>query len=440
VAQAPRSPSRPVRPAGPSPARTAHAGPFAARPLTARPAASRATPAEPEESGRATKISLGSAFAAESGNYFLLLGTVLFLVSFGLVMVLSASTIDSFNENQGFFGIFLRQAMYVFIGVPLMLVVSRMSPQFWKRWAWVLIAVASALQLLVFTPLGYSVGENRGWIRVGGFTAQPAELVKVALVVWLAFILSRKRHLLSQWPHVLIPVGPVAGGAILLVMLGQDLGTVIIMASIVIGAMFFAGVPLRILGTIIAAGAVGAAIMTMTSDSRSSRVMNFIQGTCDYSSDCWQPTHGMYALAAGGVFGVGLGNSKAKWSWLPAADNDYIFAIIGEELGMIGAIVVLLLFVVMAVAFIRIIRSTTDSFSRILTGAVMVWIVAQAFINIAVVLRLLPVLGVPLPLMSSGGSALITTLIALGMVLGIARRPPTIELPDVTPVGAGLAR
>ncbi|WP_227496897.1 putative lipid II flippase FtsW [Planctomonas psychrotolerans] len=414
--------------------------------MTARPVA-HPVPGSEESDGRpgtdrarATRISLGSAFAAESGNYFLLLGTVLFLVSFGLVMVLSASTIDSFNDNQGFFGAFLRQALYVFIGVPLMLVVSRMSPQFWKRWAWVLIVGASVLQLLVFSPLGYSVGENRGWIRIGGFTAQPAEAVKVALVVWLAYILSRKRHLLNSWPHVIIPAGPVAGGAILLVMLGQDLGTVLIMAAIVIGAMFFAGVPLRILGTLIALGALGSVVMTMTSASRSSRVMNFIQGTCDYASDCWQPTHGMYALAAGGVFGVGLGNSKAKWSWLPAADNDYIFAIIGEELGMIGAIVVLLLFVVMAVAFIRIIRSTTDSFSRILTGAVMVWIIAQAFVNIAVVLRLLPVLGVPLPLMSSGGSALITTLVALGMVLGIARKPPTGELPDVTPIGAGLAR
>ena len=394
----------------------------------------------PVAGGRAAKISLGSAFTAESSNYFLLLGTTLFLVVFGLVMVLSSSTIDSFNENQGFFGIFLRQALYAVIGVPIMLVVSRLSPLFWKQWAWVIIAGACALQLLVFTGLGYSVGENRGWIRVGGFTAQPAELVKVALVIWLAFILSRKRHLLREWPHVLIPAGPVAGGAILLVLLGQDLGTVIIMAAIVIGAMFFAGVPLRFLAVILAVGALGAAVMTATSDSRSARVMNFLQGTCDYASDCWQPTHGMYALAAGGVFGVGLGNSKAKWSWLPAADNDYIFAIIGEELGLIGAIVVLVLFVVMAIAFIRIIRSTTDSFSRVLTGAVMVWIIAQAFINIAVVLRLLPVLGVPLPLMSSGGSALLTTLAAIGIVLGVARRPATRELPDVTPVGIGLVR
>jgi cell division protein FtsW len=408
---------------------------------TARPvrgtAGVSARAAATDTGGRAATISLGRSFAAESGNYFLLLGTTLFLVLFGLVMVLSSSTIDSFNADQGFFGSFLRQGMYAVIGVPLMLIVSSVPSLFWKKRAWLIMGAAAVLQLLVVaTPLGIEVYGNRNWISLGPITAQPSELVKVGLVIWLAFILARKRHLLNSWPHVLIPIGPVAGGSIGLVLLGSDLGTVIILASIVVGALFFAGVPVRMLAIIVAAGAAGAVLMTLISPNRMVRVLGFLNGTTDYEGSGWQATHGLYALAAGGVFGVGLGNSKAKWSWLPAADNDYIFAIIGEELGLIGAVVLLLLFVVMAIAFIRIIRSTNDPFSRVLVGSVMVWIIGQAFVNIAVVLQLLPVLGVPLPLMSSGGSALITTLVAIGVVLGIARRPPDAEDPVAPPLGA----
>src|SRR5690606_39262898 len=147
----------------------------------------------------------------------------------------------------------------------------------------------------------------------------------------------------------------------------------------------------------------------------------------DYADVCWQVQHGTWALASGGLFGVGLGNSKAKWNWLPEADNDFIFAVIGEELGLIGAIVVLVLYVVMAIAFARILRGTTDPFARTVTGAVMVWVVGQAMVNIAVVLGLLPVLGVPLPLISAGGSALIATLLAIGVVLSFARTQGKIE-------------
>jgi cell division protein FtsW len=162
------------------------------------------------------------------------------------------------------------------------------------------------------------------------------------------------------------------------------------------------------------------------SSSRTQRINAWLYGCSaeDYYAFCWQPTHGTWALAAGGIFGVGLGNSKAKWSWLPEADNDYIFAIIGEELGFIGALVVLILLIVLAIAFVRIIRANTDPFARIVTAGVMVWIIGQALVNIAVVLGLLPVLGVPLPLISAGGSALISSLLAIGVVLSFARTKP----------------
>ncbi len=368
------------------------------------------------------RISLGQVFTAESGNYFLLLGTTLFLVLLGLVMVLSSSSIDSFTQRQGFFGVFSKQGLFALIGIPLMLVVSRLPIRFWKRWAWLAIFIAIGVQLLVFTPLGDEVGGNLNWIAIGGYTFQPSELVKLALVIWMGAILAKKEALLGRMGHIIVPILPVAGGAILLVLIGGDLGTVMIMAGLVFGALFFAGIKLRMLILPVIVGATIAVVVAFSSASRTDRIAAFFNGKgADYEGTDWQAQHGEWALAGGGVFGVGLGNSRAKWSWLPAADNDYIFAIIGEELGLVGAIVVLLLFIALAIAFVRIIRSSNDMFSKVVTGAVMVWLVGQAFVNIAVVLGVLPVLGVPLPLISSGGSALLTTLAAIGIVLGVAR-------------------
>jgi cell division protein FtsW len=364
-------------------------------------------------------------FTAENRNYFLLLGTTLFLVIFGLVMVLSSSTIESYVADEGFFGRFTRQGLYAVIGIPLMLLASRMPPRFWKRWAWPALMAGGALQLLVFVPgIGFGYGGNNNWIRIGDFTAQPSEFVKIALIVWVAWMLSTKQDLLDDWKHAMIPVAPVAGVAIGFVMLGNDLGTATIMIMVVLGCMFFAGVRLRHLFAAVVAIAVMGLVFAATSTSRSSRISVWLNGCSaeDYQGDCWQVEHGNWALAAGGLFGRGLGNSTAKWGWLPESGNDFIFAIIGEELGLIGATVVLGLFVVLAIAFVRIIRATRDTFTRVATGAVMVWVIGQAFVNIAVVLGVLPVLGVPLPLISAGGSALIASLLGIGVVLSFARR------------------
>ena len=370
-------------------------------------------------------VGVRKLFAAETSNYFLLLGTTVFLVAFGLVMVLSSSSVESHLESDDFFASFARQGLYALIGVPFMLVASRMPSSFWKRWAWAAIFVGLGLQLLVFTGLGYEYGGNRNWINFGSFSAQPSELLKLALIVWMAFILTSKEGLLDDWKHVLIPIGPVAGLAIGLVLIGNDLGTAVIMLAIVLGGMFFAGVRLKFIGATVAILAFFGLIFAFASTSRSDRISAWINGCtpAQYETFCWQPTHGTWALASGGIFGVGLGNSKAKWSWLPEADNDYIFAIIGEELGLIGAVVVLVLFIVLAFSFIRIIRSNNDPFARIVTAGIGIWIVGQAFINIAVVLGVLPVLGVPLPLISAGGSALIAGLLAIGVVLSFAREP-----------------
>lgn len=371
-------------------------------------------------------VAVRRIFAAENANYFLLLGVTLFLVAFGLVMVLSSSSIDSYKENDGnSFALFLRQGMFALIGVPLMLVASRMPASFWKRWAWALLVGALLFQFLIFTPLSTGgVQGNNNWVKVAGVTAQPSELVKLALIVWIAYILSRKEELLYDWKHVLLPVAPVALFAIALVLGGNDLGTAAIMLAIVLGCLYFAGIRLRFLFVAMLVIGLIAFMATATGASRTSRISLWLAGCpTDTSGNylCWQPVHGQWALASGGIFGVGLGNSKMKWSWLPAAENDYIFAIVGEELGLIGAVVVLLLLIVLAVSFVRIIRSSDDAFARIVTSGVLIWIIGQALVNIAVVLGLLPVLGVPLPLISAGGSALISTLLAIGVVLSLSR-------------------
>jgi len=344
------------------------------------------------------------------------------LVGIGLIMVLSSSSITSYLDDQGFLGGFWNQATYALIGIPLMLIVSRFPISFWKKWAWVLFGLGLLLQALVFTPLGYGLYGNRNWIRIGSFTAQPSETLKLALIVWIGAVLLKKEPLFGQKRHELIPViFPGAMIALASVMIGKDMGTALMMAGAVLGAVYFGGMSMRSIGIVAGVGLLGAAGFLLTSENRMGRLFSFLGHDYDYGGLDWQPLHGLWALAGGGIFGVGLGNSKAKWSWLPAADNDYIFAIIGEELGMIGAVLVILLYVALAAVMLRAISRARDRFGRAVIGGIMVWIVGQAFVNIGVVIRVLPVLGVPLPLISAGGTALIACLLALGVVISIAR-------------------
>ncbi|WP_420364363.1 putative lipid II flippase FtsW [Curtobacterium sp. L3-7] len=373
-------------------------------------------------------VAVKNVFVAESSSFYTILGVTLFLVVFGVVMVLSSSSVEQYKETHDFFGAFTRQGMYAVIGVPLMLIASRLPVAFWRKWAMWIVGVGLVVQaLVVLTPLGYSIQGNRNWIRVGSFTAQPSEILKLALVLGIGAIMYVKRDKLDDWKEVFVPVGIASLLSIGLVLVGGDQGTAMIMMILVFGSLFVGGARLRHL----LVGVIGLAVLlpfvTMASSSRSSRISAWLSGCTDtsqYQDLCWQPVHGMWALASGGVFGVGLGNSKAKWSWLPEADNDYIFAIIGEELGLIGAVVVLALFVVLAIGMIKVIRLSNDPFVRTVTGGVLAWVIGQALVNIGVVLGLLPVLGVPLPLISAGGSALIMTLVAIGVVLSFARELP----------------
>lgn len=374
------------------------------------------------------KFNLGHAFSAESANFYWLAGTTVLTVLFGLLMVLSASAVGSFLNEAGFFGSFLRQFGAALIGIPLMLLISRLPLTSYRRYANVLLLASGLFQFLVFTPLGAESGGNRNWVNIGITTVQPSELIKLAVAIWLGVYLPAiiERNGPTNW-RVLIPTLPLFA-LTALVLVGGDMGTAIIIFIIIVGGLFFSGISIKVISLPIIAGIFSGIMLAITSPNRMARIMSFLDANCvDYTNFCWQPLHGKWALANGGVFGVGLGQSKAKWSWLPAADNDYIFAVIGEELGLIGAIVVIGLFVALTVVFLRIIRSARDPLVRIATGGIMFWIVGQALINIGVVVGVLPVLGVPLPLLSAGGSSLVMILAAIGVVLSFTSDEPAVK-------------
>lgn len=360
-------------------------------------------------------------------SYYLVGGAMLLLLAIGVVMVLSASSVASIRENQGNpYVTFLAQARYVLIGLPVLVLASRVPVSWYRRLAWPSFLLGLGLQALIFTPLARGEKGNTNWVFIPGLgqTLQPSEFLKVGLALWLGLVLTRKAHLLHDWRHVLVPGLIGAGLALALVMGGHDLGTALIMAGLVAGAMFVGGVPLRwfAIAVVVAAGA--ATYLIVVSGNRMARFSALFGSDCDEAGACYQTLHGLWGLGTGGISGVGLGASREKWSYLPEAYNDYIFAIIGEELGLLGTLLVLGLFTAMMIGMTRIIRRHPDPFVKITTGAIAVWILGQALVNIGVVIGFLPVIGVPLPLVSAGGSALVATMLAMGIVLAFARSEP----------------
>lgn len=397
---------------------------------TARPRKS------PESRSHSVRISLGRSLRPVSVEFLLIASTAILLTAFGVVMVFSATTVESLAASGNPFNDGLSHLLFAAIGIPLMFIVSRFPVTWLRKLAWPALVAGVVLQLLVFTPLGHEFGGNRNWIFIGSVTIQPSEFLKVALALWIGFILFRKRERLTRFWEFAIPILPVSALAIGTVLAGKDLGTVLIIAMAVFGALFFAGVRLRFLVPLLLAAVAGIAVMAITSSNRLARIMAVFDPDCDYLTQCYQPYHGLWGLAGGGLLGRGLGNSREKYNWLPAAADDYIFAIVGEELGLIGCVVVLALFAVLAVGIFRIVRRSDDIFTRAVAGGIGVWIVGQALVNIGVVLRVFPALGVPLPFLSAGGSSLWAILIACGLLLALARTLPEGRAPvGATPAG-----
>jgi cell division protein FtsW len=367
----------------------------------------------------------GRIFRAQSIYFYQLLGVTLFLVAFGLVMVLSASSIDSLKASNNSFAIFGKQALFAALGLIGMSLASLMPLEWWRGKAKFTYVVSMLLQLAVLF-IGIDINGNRNWISIFGIAIQPSEFLKVAVVLHVSVFLSaRGRELdsVATWKKA----GVIMVAAMILVFGGKDLGTMLIMLIMFYGLLALAGMPMKLMRFVAIATVVLIPLaLTIGSGSRIGRITAWLNPNApDPNGYNWQAEHGMWAISAGRIFGAGLGESKMKWSWIPEVENDFIFAVISEELGLIGALVVIALFVTLAISFFKIWQRTSDDFSRLVVSGIMIWIVFQALINMAVVLRLLPVLGVPLPLISAGGSSLIATLGAIGIVLAVERENHT---------------
>ncbi|MEW9519937.1 putative lipid II flippase FtsW [Streptomyces tubercidicus] len=407
--------ARSAKPATPRPAR---------RPSTARRPRGGRTPGGP----RGFHIRLRRAWDRPLTAYYLILGGSLLITVLGLVMVYSASQIKALQSGLAPTFFFRKQLLAAVLGGGLLLAASRMTVRLHRGLAYPLLAVSVFLMCLVQIPgIGVAVNGNQNWISLGGpFQMQPSEFAKLALVLWGADLLARKqdKRLLVQWKHLLVPLIPVAFLLLGLIMLGGDMGTAIILTAILFGLLWLAGAPTRLFVGVLGAATLIGALLIKTSANRMSRLACIGATDPGPGDQCWQAVHGIYALASGGFFGSGLGASMEKWGELPEPHTDFIFAITGEELGLAGTLSVLALFAALGYAGIRVAGRTEDPFVRYAAGGVTTWITAQAVINIGAVLGLLPIAGVPLPLFSYGGSALLPTMFAIGLLIAFAREEP----------------
>lgn len=357
--------------------------------------------------------------------YYLVIGSALLLVTLGLVMVLSASSVRSYQDSGSSFTVFERQLMWVALGLPAMWVALRLPPKAFRVLAYPALLLAVVGLILVFVPgIGVTRYGATRWLVLGPFTVQPAELAKLALVLWGADLLTRKQKLLRDWKHLLMPLLPVATLIAGLIMLEPDMGTTMTTLAVIFGLLWVVGAPMRIFAALVGAVGLLAGILAVTAPYRLERLTAFVNPFDDPLNTGYQGIQGLYALGSGGWFGVGLGGSRQKWEYLPNAHTDYIFAIVGEELGLFGTLAVLLLFALLAYAGVRIAQSTRDPFIRLAASGVTAWLLVQALVNMGAVTGLLPITGIPLPLVSFGGSSLVVSLFAIGMLASFARHEP----------------
>jgi cell division protein FtsW len=361
-------------------------------------------------------------------SYYLIVATTGLLLAIGLMMVLSASNITSYltSKDHNAYSIFASQAMYAALGIAVFVFVMRLPVRFFRVIGYpVLIVSALGLFALLVAPHAvHGVARNGSyrWIDIGPVLWQPSESAKLGLALWGAEVMVRKRKLMTSFKHLAVPLFPVA--AVLLGLVGtHDLGTGLCLLLILMALLWVSGVRLRVFGLMLAAAMAGVLGLIAVEPYRIARLSSFINPFADEVGG-FQAVQGLRALATGGLFGVGLGASRQAWGYLPEAYNDFIFAIIGEELGLIGCIVVIGLFCVLAYTGFRIARRTADPYTRLGAATCTVWLVGQAFINMGAVVGLLPITGIPLPLISYGGSSLVLTLFALGMLAGFARAEP----------------
>lgn len=364
--------------------------------------------------------------AHPQASFYLVLVPAVLLLTLGMMMVLSASSVYGYTQFGDAYYFVKRQVVFLVAGGAAAWVLARFSPRRLQVLGWVLVMVSLVLELLTFTALGHSKNGNTNWVRFGvdWFGVQPSEVAKLAIVVWGADVLARKYKMLGDPRQLLIPFVPVSLVLIGLVVLQDDLGTGMIMGAMVLATLWYVGASWKVLGSIVGSVALIVLVLVVSTPYRMTRIFGFLNQDVDPLGVNHQPIKAIFALASGGWWGLGLGASRQKWGGLVESHTDYMLAVIGEELGLVGTLVVLVLFLLLGYAGLRIAMRSDDRFCRFTAAGVTSWFMIQALLNIAVVLRMVPVFGVPLPLLSYGGSALMANLMALGVLLACARNEP----------------
>ncbi|CAA0131297.1 putative peptidoglycan glycosyltransferase FtsW [Mycolicibacterium vanbaalenii] len=386
---------------------------------SAQPAAAVTAPV------RGPRTRFGAWLGRPMTSFHLIIAITALLTTMGLTMVLSASGVYSYDTDGSPWAVFGRQAAWTIVGLFAFYVALRMPVQLMRKLAFSGFALSVMLLILVLVPgIGTLSNGSRSWFIVAGFSMQPSELAKIALAVWGAHLLAARRMEQASLREMLIPLVPAAVIALALVVAQPDLGQTMSMGVILLGLLWYAGLPLRVflssLGAVIASGA----ILAVAEGYRSARVQSWLNPAADAQGSGYQARQARFALANGGIFGDGLGQGSAKWNYLPNAHNDFIFAIVGEELGFVGAAGLLCLFGLFAYTGMRIARRSADPFLRLLTATATLWILSQVFINVGYVVGLLPVTGLQLPLISAGGTSTATTLLMIGIMANAARHEP----------------
>ena len=371
-----------------------------------------------------SKADSSSPTASFGHPVVLLTTTIIALLVVGIIMILSASSVQSFASYGSSFVFFKKQLVSVALGLAAFFLTYRIDYRRLKGFGYLLLPAVALLLLVVLLPgVGDTVGGSQRWIRLGFTDFQPSELAKFALILFAADVFARKEEsTFLEFSHTALPMLPAIGILAGLIMMQPDLGTTMLLAFIAIGMLFVAGAPLR---HIIPIGFLGAGLAIgagLAAPYRRERILAFMDPWKDPLESGYHAIQSMIALGSGGIFGVGLGASRQKWSYIPNAHTDFIYAIIGEELGLVGTFGVLGLFLFLAFMGIRTAVRAPDRFGMLIASGITIWISLQALVNMGAVTSSLPITGIPLPLVSFGGTSLVVSLAAMGVLLNIAKQ------------------
>lgn len=358
-------------------------------------------------------------------SFHLVLAVFGLLTAIGLVMVASASPVESVQTGStSVYALFKKQLAFALLGLLMFWLGMRVPVRRIRALSGPAVVASVTVLVLVLSPLGHAVSGSGRWFTLGPVSFQPVEIAKLALALWGSHVLVSKRAVLHQFRHLLVPVVPVALLMFTLVILQPDLGSTITLGAVLLAMLWFVGAPLRLFAVIVAGAGGALAALAVSAPYRLDRVLSFLKPGADTSGASYQSHQSLYALANGGLFGQGLGMGSAKWRYLPNVHTDFIFALIGEELGFIGCALILGLFAAVAVVGMRIAARNIDPYHRLVAATLTTWLISQAAVNIGYVVGLLPVTGIPLPMISYGGSSLVITMLVFGILANLARHEP----------------